>query len=118
MEEAARGHSFPKMKRLPGLAGDPCGARMARVSSAAVRPEWVFTLHPSDLNVDHRVCYEATMAAVRLPQRLSAGLPVTMIRKVLLCEVLSSTDWSLPAGPQFHPNTFFDVSRSFDRKIE
>jgi LmbE family N-acetylglucosaminyl deacetylase len=93
---------------------------VSKIESAILRfrPEWVFTLHPSDLNIDHRVCYEATMAAVRLPQRLSTDLPVTMIRKVLLCEVLSSTDWSLPAGPQFHPNTFFDVSSSFERKIE
>jgi LmbE family N-acetylglucosaminyl deacetylase len=94
---------------------------MVRAIESAIdkfRPEWVFTLHPSDLNIDHRVVYEATMAAVRLPQRLTRSMPVCMIRKVFLCEVLSSTDWGLPAGPQFRPTAFFDVSRSFDAKIE
>ena len=37
------------------------------------RPEIDFTLHPRDLIIDHRVTYEATMAAVMLPQRLSRG---------------------------------------------
>src|SRR5437762_59693 len=83
------------------------------------RPEIVFALHPRDLNVDHRVTYEATMAAVMLPQRLSrASLPVTMIRKVYLCEVASSTDWASSIEPAFTPNAFFDVARTFDRKLE
>jgi LmbE family N-acetylglucosaminyl deacetylase len=81
------------------------------------RPEWIFTLHPRDLNVDHRVCYETAMAAVLLPQRLTRNLPVTMVRKVMLCEVVSSTDWAAPVGPAFEPNTFFDVSKTFERKL-
>jgi N-acetylglucosamine malate deacetylase 1 len=82
------------------------------------RPEWVFTLHPRDLNIDHRVCYEATMAAVMLPQRLSRpNMPPTMIRRVSLCEVLSSTDWAPPTEPAFQPNAFVDVSSTFAKKI-
>lgn len=89
------------------------------IEEAIVRfqPEWVFTLHPSDVNIDHRVCYEATMAAVMLPQRLTRGLPVTMIRRVSLCEVVSSTDWAAPNQPAFQPNTFVDVSGTFEQKI-
>jgi N-acetylglucosamine malate deacetylase 1 len=83
------------------------------------RPEWIFTLHPRDLNIDHRVCYEATMAAVMLPQRLSRqNMAPTMIRKVFLCEVLSSTDWAPPTEPAFQPNAFVDVSSTFAKKIE
>lgn len=81
------------------------------------RPEWIFTLHPSDLNIDHRVCYEATMAAAMLPQRLTTDLPVTMIRKISLCEVVSSTDWAPPSQGSFQPNTFVDVGKTFDRKL-
>jgi LmbE family N-acetylglucosaminyl deacetylase len=81
------------------------------------RPEWLFTLHPRDLNIDHRVCYEATMAASLLPQRLTRAMPPTMIRKVFLCEVLSSTDWAPPTEPAFQPNAFVDVSASFDKKL-
>jgi LmbE family N-acetylglucosaminyl deacetylase len=81
------------------------------------RPSWIFTHHPSDLNVDHRVCHEATMAAAMLPQRITTDIPATLIERVYLCEVPSSTDWGLPAVPQFHPNAFFNVASTIDRKI-
>lgn len=81
------------------------------------QPEWVFTHHWSDLNVDHRVCYEATMAAVTLPQRRTSKLPIDLIKKVLLCEVPSSTDWGLPSVTPFVPNTFFDVSDDLEAKL-
>ncbi len=81
------------------------------------RPEWIFTLHPGDLNNDHRVCYEATMAAARLPQRLTRNLSPTMIRKIWLCEVPSSTDWSSSADAAFRPNAWVDVANTFERKM-
>jgi N-acetylglucosamine malate deacetylase 1 len=94
--------------------------KMVKVIEQAIlrfRPEWIFTLHPSDLNVDHRVTYEATMAAAMLPQRLTTDLPVTMIKKISLCEVVSSTDWAPPSQGSFQPNTFVDVGKTFDRKL-
>lgn len=82
------------------------------------RPEVVFTHHPHDLNIDHRVCYEATMAAIMLPQRMTdPSLPVTMIREVYLCEILSSTDWALPTEPAFRPNTFVNIETTLETKI-
>jgi LmbE family N-acetylglucosaminyl deacetylase len=81
------------------------------------RPTWVFAHHPSDLNIDHRVCYEATMAAIRLPQRLTADMPPTMIRRVFLFEVLSSTDWAAPVERAFQPNSFFDIESTIGVKI-
>jgi LmbE family N-acetylglucosaminyl deacetylase len=80
------------------------------------KPQWIFTHHPSDLNIDHRVCYETTMAAVMLPQRLSSDLEPTMISRVFLVEILSSTDWAPPVGDGFRPNSFFDVSATFAAK--
>lgn len=82
------------------------------------RPDWVFTHHPGDLNIDHRVCYEATAAAVTLPQRLSRDLPVDLIKRVFLFEVPSSTDWALPATGGFRPNSFFNVSSTFEAKLQ
>jgi N-acetylglucosamine malate deacetylase 1 len=93
---------------------------IVRAIEAAIekfRPEWVFTLHPSDVNIDHRVCYEAAMAAVMLPQRLTRNLPPGMIRKVFLCEVLSSTDWAAPTELAFQPNAFIDVKTTFEEKL-
>jgi len=89
------------------------------IESAIVRfkPNWIFTHHPNDLNVDHRVCYEATTAASMLPQRLSSDLDPTMIKRLYLFEILSSTDWAPPIGEAFRPNSFFDVAASFEAKV-
>ena len=81
------------------------------------RPRWVFTHHAGDLNIDHRVCHDVTMAAVMLPQRMSADVPATMIERVYVFEILSSTDWAPSTFPQFHPNSFFDVSATLEKKI-
>jgi len=81
------------------------------------KPSWIFTHHPCDLNIDHRVCYEATMSAAMLPQRLSSDLPPTMIEKIFLFEILSSTDWSPPIGEAFRPNSFFNVEATFEAKM-
>jgi LmbE family N-acetylglucosaminyl deacetylase len=94
---------------------------MVRAIEAAIlrfKPEWIFTHHPGDLNVDHRVCYEATMSAAMLPQRLSSDLAPTMISRLFLFEILSSTDWAPPVGEGFRPNSFFDVSSTFAAKLE
>jgi LmbE family N-acetylglucosaminyl deacetylase len=81
------------------------------------RPEWIFTHHIGDVNIDHKVCHEATMAAAMLPQRLSRALPVTMIRKILTFEVLSSTDWGSTTAPAFQPNCFFNIVDTIDDKM-
>jgi N-acetylglucosamine malate deacetylase 1 len=81
------------------------------------RPEWIFTHHPGDLNIDHRVCWEATMSAVMLPQRLSTDLPADLIKRVYLFEIPSSTDWAPAPFEAFKPNAFFDVTATFEDKI-
>lgn len=82
------------------------------------RPKWIFTHHKGDLNIDHRVCYETTMAAVMLPQRLSIpDMPPAMIERVYLFEILSSTDWASPLDPPFLPSSFFDVRDTFAAKL-
>ena len=81
------------------------------------RPNWVFTHHRGDLNIDHRVVYEACMTAVTLPLRLSQDLPVTMIERVYLCEIPSSTDWASPRDPAFRPTSFFDVADTIEAKL-
>lgn len=76
-----------------------------------VTPNVVYTHHFGDLNVDHRVAYEATMVACR-PQ---PGIPIRLIYGF---EVVSSTGWSAPEFAPFLPNVFVDVSDVLDRKIE
>jgi LmbE family N-acetylglucosaminyl deacetylase len=84
----------------------------------AYKPSWVFTHHPGDLNIDHRICYEAAMAALMLPQRLSTDLPPSMIERVFLFEILSSTDWAPSLMQPFSPTSFFDVKETFAAKLQ
>lgn len=94
---------------------------MVRAIETAIdkfRPTWVFTHHCGDLNVDHRVCYETVMAAVRLPQRRSRDMDPQLITKVFLFEVPSSTDWASPIDRPFQPTTFFDARATFERKMK
>lgn len=90
------------------------------IESSIIRfkPDWVFTHHPYDVNVDHRVCADAAFAAVLLPQRQSTSLPDTMIKRMLCFEVPSSTDWSPVTAPAFRPNCFFDVQQTIESKLQ
>jgi len=71
--------------------------------------EMIFTHHFNDLNLDHRVVYDATITAARpLP-----GTPVSMIASF---EIPASTDWKAPY--QFKPNLFIDISNELQSKVE
>lgn len=91
---------------------------MVQAVESAVRkyePSWIFTHHPGDLNIDHRVTHDVTMAAALLPQRMTAG--VRPVERIYVFEVLSSTDWAPSTFDTFRPNAFFDVSRTLDTKV-
>jgi len=72
-------------------------------------PDIIFTHFKDDLNIDHQITYKAVLTAVR-PQ------PDEKLIKLYSFMVLSSTEWSF--GKEFSPNTFIDVSRTFDKKIK
>lgn len=79
---------------------------------AVFRPEVVYTHFWGDLNVDHRIAYQAVLTAFR-PIRGET------VRRILTFEVPSSTEWNIyGAQNTFTPNTFSDVSRTVERKIE
>ena len=61
----------------------------------------VYTHFRDDLNLDHRLTYQATMTACR-------PLPGSTIKKILCFEVLSSTEW----GKGFEPNYFVEIDIS------
>lgn len=77
-----------------------------------VKPSIVYTHHYGDLNVDHRVVYNAVLTAFR-------PLKKEIAREIYSFEVFSSTEW---AGPDkeihFIPDTFVDISKTIDKKIE
>ncbi|MEP7242292.1 MAG: PIG-L deacetylase family protein [Gammaproteobacteria bacterium] len=77
---------------------------------AKTRAQVVYTHFPHDLNVDHRVVSEAVQIACR-------PVPGAHVRKVLMFEVPSSTEWRIAALATFSPNHFVDVSAHLDKKI-
>jgi N-acetylglucosamine malate deacetylase 1 len=81
------------------------------------RPEIIFSHHPGDLNIDHRVAWEATMAASVLPQRVTRDLPLTLIKRIYLFEIPSSNGWAQPPFQAFQPNAYFDITTTIDDKM-
>jgi LmbE family N-acetylglucosaminyl deacetylase len=84
------------------------------------KPEVVYTHHVGDLNDDHKIVFNATMAAIRLPERRNIKeLPTNLIKEVLCYEVPSSTEWSAPL-PEFvfRPNVFVNINETFELKIK
>ena len=77
-----------------------------------VKPQILYTHHGGDVNVDHRLTFEAVLTACR-------PLPHDSIKRILSFEVLSSTEWALPHSARvFVPNIFVDVERFLKDKLE
>lgn len=68
----------------------------------------IFTHHYNDLNLDHRVVYEATVTASR-------PVPWSNILAVASFEVPAATDWNPPY--RFNPNMFIDISDELESKV-
>lgn len=79
---------------------------------AIVKPDTIFTHHLGDLNIDHRLTFQAVLTATR-PQ------PGCFIKKIFSFEVLSSTEWQVKKnGLMFCPNYYSNITDFFDKKIE
>jgi len=74
-------------------------------------PSTVYTHHPQDLNIDHRIVHSATLVAFR-PQPSASRLPGT----ILSFEVPSSTGW-FGSAPAFQPNYFSDITSHLSTKL-
>jgi len=75
------------------------------------KPEIIFTNSRTDINLDHRIVFEATMVAAR-PR------PGTSVKKLLSYELPSSTEWGeLMLGTSFIPNPFVDITNTLNKKL-
>ncbi len=75
------------------------------------KPTIIYTHHHGDLNIDHRITFQAVMTACR-PQ------PSSIIQQVFSFEIPSSTDFqSSNVGP-FLPNLFIDIDKTIADKME
>jgi LmbE family N-acetylglucosaminyl deacetylase len=73
------------------------------------KPSIVFTHCRNDLNIDHRVTYQAVITCCR-------PLSDETVKEIYSFEVLSSTEWNVPIG--FNPNVFFDITMHVRKKID
>lgn len=76
------------------------------------KPEIIFTHHSGDLNIDHRITFQAVLTSAR-------PLPGSPVKKIYSFEIPSSTEWSQQKIEKpFLPNFYEDVSGTLDKKIE
>jgi LmbE family N-acetylglucosaminyl deacetylase len=69
----------------------------------------IFTHHHNDLNIDHRIAYEATLTAAR-------PLVDSTVDSIISFEAVSSSDWHSPY--KFKPNMFVNISSELKSKLE
>lgn len=75
-----------------------------------VRPHIVYTHHPGDMNVDHRVTHQAVLTAFR-------AQPGEIVEAIYAFETLSSTEWQgTDWGMPFLPSHFVDITNYLDIK--
>lgn len=78
---------------------------------AETAPEVVYTHHPGDLNVDHRVAFQAVLTATR-------PLPGAGVKELYTFEVPSSTEWAFQRlEPAFRASVFEDVTHTIELKL-
>ncbi len=70
-------------------------------------PDIVYTHTNFDINIDHRICNQATLVATRPRAN-------TKVKQVISYEVPSSTEWYFPHS--FSPNIFVDISHEINAK--
>lgn len=75
------------------------------------KPDTIFTHHHGDLNIDHRITCEAVLTACR---------PVGdyCVKRIYAFETPSSTEWNYMYTEPFSPNVYFEVTNTFNAKVE
>lgn len=76
-----------------------------------VGPSVIYTHNRGDLNVDHRLVHDAVVTACR-------PLPGCPVKRILACEVLSSTEWQSPQMAPFQPTVWHDIGDTLDAKLD
>jgi len=103
----------PRMLGLPDNRMDSCDlldvVKLLESTVSEIKPRVVYTHHAGDLNVDHRILYEATLTACR-------PLPGSTVRAIYAFETVSSTEWA-PSLP-FLPSHFVDAEPTWQKKMD
>lgn len=77
-----------------------------------LKPEIVYTHHYGDLNIDHRITFEAVQTACRPVGNYS-------VKEIYCFETPSSTEWNFMYGENtFKPNVFIDIEKTVEYKLK
>lgn len=76
-----------------------------------IAPDVVYTHFNGDVHQDHRLLSECVLVACR-PK------PDSTVRKLLMCELPASTEWSFGQFGDFRPSVFVDITDYIDIKVE
>jgi len=77
-----------------------------------VKPDIIYTHHYGDLNIDHRITFDAVMTAARPVQGES-------VKEIYSFEIPSSTEWYFSSTKNyFMPNVFMDISETIEKKLQ
>jgi LmbE family N-acetylglucosaminyl deacetylase len=77
-----------------------------------VKPTIIYTHHPYDLNVDHRLTAQAVLCHCR-------PMPGLSVKKIATFETVSTTEWQVKRGETaFCPNEYQNITKYIDGKIE
>lgn len=75
------------------------------------KPDIIYTHHYNDLNIDHRLTFEATMIACR-------PLVESSVKEIYCFEILSSSGWRGINNLAFKPNVYVDIKDYIRKKID
>lgn len=77
-----------------------------------ITPEVIYLPYHGDVHTDHKIVFDAATACTK-------WFRYSSIKRVLVYETLSETDFSLnPDNNGFRPNVFIDISNYLETKIE
>lgn len=76
-----------------------------------IKPDIIYTHHVGDLNIDHRITYEAVLTATR-------PIGDEYVKEIYSFETVSSTEWNFQYSSNFKANFFKDVTDTLNVKLE
>lgn len=77
-----------------------------------IQPEIIYTHHYGDLNIDHRITFEAVVTSCR-------PLENCCVKEIYSFETPSSTEWNFMYGDKtFKPNVFIDIENTLQVKLD
>lgn len=85
--------------------------KMVEKEISKVKPDVIYTHYQYDLNIDHRITFQAVITACR-PGCFSS------VKGIYSFFIPSSTDWSVDKKNVFHPNTFVNIKKYIDKKAK